>query len=335
MKKYLLPKNGNFYKANLHCHSTFSDGAYTPEELKALYMEQGYSVLAYTDHEIFIPHNELCDENFVALNGCEMSVSEPKSNLVKKCCHLCMIALDENNHVQPCWHRSRYLWGNAAKHRDKVKFDDTLPDYERVHSSEGVSDFMKRFSESGFFVTYNHPTWSLEDCRDFTNYHGMNAIEIFNTTAVFEGYPDYNEKEYDQMLRAGKRIFCIADDDNHGNLKSFFGGFTMIKAEALNYKSITNALLNGQFYSSQGPLIDELWFENGEIHVTCSNAKRIVFSTAVRATGIVENADNSPVNSGSFKVIPEYGYVRITVIDENGKPANTNAYFVDELLNEN
>ena len=34
MKIYLLPESGNFYKANLHCHSTVSDdsrgkGAYT------------------------------------------------------------------------------------------------------------------------------------------------------------------------------------------------------------------------------------------------------------------------------------------------------------------
>ena len=33
MKKYLLPENGQFYKANLHCHSTVSDGHLTPEEM--------------------------------------------------------------------------------------------------------------------------------------------------------------------------------------------------------------------------------------------------------------------------------------------------------------
>ena len=34
MKKYLLPKEGNFYKANLHCHTTISDGRMTVEETK-------------------------------------------------------------------------------------------------------------------------------------------------------------------------------------------------------------------------------------------------------------------------------------------------------------
>ena len=69
MKKYLLPNEGNFYKANLHCHSSLSDGTLTPKELKDLYKANGYSVLAYTDHDIFIPHNELTDDSFVALSG--------------------------------------------------------------------------------------------------------------------------------------------------------------------------------------------------------------------------------------------------------------------------
>ena len=33
MKQYLLPNQVNYYKANLHCHSTISDGKSTPEEL--------------------------------------------------------------------------------------------------------------------------------------------------------------------------------------------------------------------------------------------------------------------------------------------------------------
>ena len=34
MKKYLLPREGQFYKANRHCHSTVSDGRWSPERLK-------------------------------------------------------------------------------------------------------------------------------------------------------------------------------------------------------------------------------------------------------------------------------------------------------------
>ena len=53
---YLLPEEGNLYKANLHCHSTVSDGRFTPEELKRMYMERGYHAIAYTDHRVCAPH---------------------------------------------------------------------------------------------------------------------------------------------------------------------------------------------------------------------------------------------------------------------------------------
>ena len=49
MKKYLLPENGRFYKANLHCHTTVSDGRKTPEDTKAAYRAMGYDFIALTD----------------------------------------------------------------------------------------------------------------------------------------------------------------------------------------------------------------------------------------------------------------------------------------------
>ena len=42
MRKYLISEKGSFYKANLHCHTTVSDGCLTPEEVKAAYKEKGY-----------------------------------------------------------------------------------------------------------------------------------------------------------------------------------------------------------------------------------------------------------------------------------------------------
>ena len=41
MKQYLFPQEGKFYRANLHCHSTLSDGKRTPEELKEIYKSAG------------------------------------------------------------------------------------------------------------------------------------------------------------------------------------------------------------------------------------------------------------------------------------------------------
>ena len=52
MRIYLLPEHGNFYKVNMHSHSTLSDGHQTPEELKEIYKAHGYSAIAYTWHSM-------------------------------------------------------------------------------------------------------------------------------------------------------------------------------------------------------------------------------------------------------------------------------------------
>ena len=71
MKKrnWLLPEEGSFYKANLHCHTTNSDGKWTPEQVKKAYRERGYSIVAFTDHNRYAFHKDLCDEDFFGIGS--------------------------------------------------------------------------------------------------------------------------------------------------------------------------------------------------------------------------------------------------------------------------
>ena len=339
MKKYLLPEGGQFYKANLHCHTTCSDGKLSPEEIKEAYMAKGYSVVAYTDHFLLVPHGELTDENFLALNGVELDNGQNISvHKYKKTCHMCFIALDPDNTAQVCYHHEKYVRGNMLSYRDKVRVDESIPDFERNYDPECISEMMRIGRERGFFVTYNHPTWSMEHYGDYSRYENMHAMEIYNHSSGAAGYEDYDPQVYDHLLRQGKRIYCLATDDNH-NGKPFdhpccdsFGGFTMIKADKLEYKTITDALVKGNFYASQGPLIHDLWIEDGKLHVTTSAAEKIVLTTGNRRLSTVTRAKGKTLKSASFQVLPDDVYVRITVMDKYGKHANTNAYFVDELL---
>ena len=77
MKHYLIPENGQFYKANLHTHTTCSDGCKSPAEIKEIYMAQGYSVVAFTDHEVMIDHSDLSDESFLAITAYEVDTGLP------------------------------------------------------------------------------------------------------------------------------------------------------------------------------------------------------------------------------------------------------------------
>ncbi len=341
MKKYLLPQNGQFYKANLHCHTNVSDGKLSPLEVKEQYMAHGYSIVAYTDHDVLVPHPELAEENFLPLNGYEIEINMPKDPTGEKpftkCCHLCLVAIEPDNIKQVCWHREKYLFGNAPLYKDGIVFDENEPDFERVYTPECISEVMKRGREGGFFVTYNHPSWSLEDYNDYINYHGMHAMEIVNYGCEVDGFPDYNPRVYDDMLRAGKRIYCIAADDNHNRKDpdspryDSFGGFTMIKADKLEYRAITKALENGEFYASQGPEIKELWYENGKVHIECSAAQKIDLVCGKRRSNAVIAKDGNWITEAEFDIPAESVFFRLTVTDPTGKHANTNAFFLDEL----
>ncbi len=104
MKKYLLPENFHSYKANLHCHSTWSDGYYTPEELKKLYKERGYSILSITDHEGLFWHNYLDDNDFLTIAGYETEYNQLNGtdwNARTVVCHLCAYKKDPTDMSQP------------------------------------------------------------------------------------------------------------------------------------------------------------------------------------------------------------------------------------------
>lgn len=337
MRKYLLPENAKQFKANLHTHSDWSDGQFPPEEIKRLYKDQGYSIIAYTDHDVFLQHNDLTDESFLALNGYEMEVNQLKANAtlasgVSKTCHMCLIALDPDMVTPVCWHREKYLFRNAVNHRSEVKNDESLPDYERVYSGQGISEMMTLGREHGFFVTYNHPMWSMEEYNDYTAYNGMHAMEIINNECLRMGYADRNERVYDDMLCSGKRIYCIATDDCHG-LRGMFGGATVILADKLEYKTVTDALVKGNFYATEGPTIKNLYIEDGKIVVETSGVASVRLNTGTRYAKLVSNSNGTAVTRAVFDLPEENSwlYFRITATDFGGKCAYTNAFFTDEI----
>ena len=281
MRKDLLPADGQFYKANLHAHTVMSDGHQSPEHVKELYKEMGYSIVAYTDHDVFVDRSHLCDGEFLALNGLEIEINGRNFGrgwVDMETCHLNMIALDPDNLTTPCYHRTKYLRVNAPQYRPLMKYDESRPDFERFYTPECINRMFLEGRDRGFFTIYNHPCGSLEPYPVYIQYNYMHAMEMYN------GRFEYNPTVYDDMLRAGKMIYCVGGDDNHVDEGSGLS-WTMIKAPSLDYRAVTKALLDGHFYASQGPEIHELYFEDGMMHVKCSDAQVIHFTTAARSKG--------------------------------------------------
>ena len=76
MKEYHGFKNcGNWYKGNIHSHTTISDGMLTPEQSVKLYKENGYHFLCFSEHDIFTDYREQFNtETFIIVPAVEGSV---------------------------------------------------------------------------------------------------------------------------------------------------------------------------------------------------------------------------------------------------------------------
>lgn len=344
MKKYFISSEDKFYKVNLHSHSKVSDGGLTPAEMKEMYKNAGYSAVAFTDHNLFITHNELTDGEFIALNGYESCFTEhhkvgpdAPNFLDVKSSHLCIIAMSPNEDRQPLYCPKRITrasgnipdWAHLAKYFDDVEF-------EKEHTPECINEAIRICRERGFFVVYNHPHWSLDNYTDYSRYEGFHALEIYNNVGTQNGYDDYCPSVYDDLLRQGKRISCVATDDNHNSNRTptpdSFGGFTMVKAEKLDYETLMSNLANGNSYASCGPLFEEISFEDGKLYVKSATPVRAIdFSTNRRHAKRVSSYTAEPVFEGEFELDERDTFVRVTLVDFEGKHANSRAYFKDEL----
>ena len=65
MDKHLFKGDKNLYKSNLHCNTTFTDGGLTPQQIKEMYKSAGYSVVAFTDHDVLKNHSYLNDDGLL------------------------------------------------------------------------------------------------------------------------------------------------------------------------------------------------------------------------------------------------------------------------------
>lgn len=345
MKKYLLPKNGNFYKANLHMHTIVSDGKMTPEETKEHYMKNGYSIVAFTDHDIFLPHNDLTDENFIAINSMEIAVDKEKYCAYPypffDTYHLNFYAKDPSLKACPAFSTKHIGFPNA---REYLTDEMLVDEISRRYTSEGVNELIQKSNEAGFLISYNHPVWSGQNRDDYIGLEGVWGVEVWNTGCNRGGYHEH-DGAFEDMLREGKNVFPLATDDAH-NYASTCGGWTMVKAEKLDYARVISALEKGNFYASTGPEIHGISIENGILKVDCSSAQKIVVSCERRNVWQTKSTDY-PLTVATFDLngyltqteeamkrgadILRKPFVRVRVYDKKGGIAYSRAYWLEEL----
>lgn len=353
MKKYILPQGVNWYRANMHCHSNISDGSFTPDRIKKEYKKMGYSIVAFTDHDILLDHSDLNDDDFLAITSSEYTVyafdtaypslydgefedEKDKANEEwrrTKAMHLCVYSKDPHNEFQVA--ADEYsLWPQNGKWRNTGKCDG----FHRGLSTESVNEAIRRLNEAGFFVQLNHPNWSLLERDDYINLKGLWSLEILNYSNERYTGAEYCPYIYDEMVRNGMYgLYCTMGDDNHnssGSLELSFGGSTFFGATELTYEKIVECMENGNFYCASGknpPTINALYIEDNVIKIDCSSATDVFINGYCRGFRHVCGED---ITHAEFRLRPEDTFFRITVRDKYGNNAHTHYYKVEDFYEE-
>ncbi len=283
-------KPGNWYKANLHTHTTCSDGARSPDEMIQMYADGGYDVLVLTDHgRIAVPEYRRV-ERLLQIPGMELDTYV------------------QTPHPGTGWH----IVGFPCT--------EELSDY-RGKSPQEIIDF---YTAQGAISIIAHPYWLSLTCHDLLGVKGYTAIEVWNGTCDNGNSKACSSVIWDDLLYRGHMLGAVGVDDCHIPDIDFGQAWTWIKAEAHEPEAIIDALRRGSFYASQGPNIYDLHVENGYIHVQSSPAARVNFIGQMGSGFVVHAQDEDGLTSVKAPFPDESYAARVEVVDAQGRRAWAN-----------
>lgn len=298
---------GSFFRGNLHTHSTLSDGALDLGEVCRRYAAEGYDFVCMSEHLVGLFDYPIADtrpyrtETFTTIIGAEV--------------HTGQLANGE-------------IWHILAV---GLPFDferPTAPNFDGAHAPESGAALAQRCRDAGAFVAIAHPQWYNLTLADAMTIEAAHAVEIYNHGCAVECDRPDGWAIMDLLVSSGRRLTACATDDAHFKGPDHFGGWVMVKAPANDPDALLHALKDGAYYSSQGPLLHDIWIEDNRINVRCSPADRIMAvgagaaSMVVYGNGMAEGA----LPLARFKA---GGWVRIVVADSFGKRAWSNPIWLD------
>ena len=297
MKSSYFPSEGVWLKGCIHSHSTVSDGVFPPEELAARYAAQGYDFLSMTDHNVLVSHREL--PGLLTLTGLEHDIEYSPD----KCTHV--VGLTPTGREATAYPCRRY---SALELTDQ--------------------DLVNLMVRDGQFVSLAHPVWSRMEPHEILALKGFHAIEVFNNGTEHLCHGGGAEFLWDLLLRHGRRVFATAVDDVHVPC-DLFGGWVWVKARERSEAAILQALFDGAFYPSSGPVIRDLWLDGGTVGVACSPYREIHFVTYPPRGKSHFAPEGQCLTEATHTLTGRETYVRAVCVDREGRSAWSNPIFLD------
>ena len=236
-----------WYKGNTHVHTVLCGHAdSTPEVVAQWYHDQGYNFLILSEH------NKYIDPSTVELKG------EVRSDFL----------LVPGEEVTGPVHStamnvSRLVpWTFKDKNRSKI-----------------IQNHVDEIEKAGGTNILNHPlSGRFLQVHEILPVQRLYMFELYNAhpkARNFRGaHHPSTEQLWDALLEKGMTIYGVSSDDAHklakwGEKENNPGrGWVMVKAEDLTPKALTEAMIEGDFYSSSGVMLDKLVRGTNNIEVS-------------------------------------------------------------------
>ena len=316
----LLKQNGPWFKANLHCHTTLTDGNMTAAQVKDHYKANGYSIVAYTDHSKFAWYPELQDKDFLPVAGVETAFT----------------CLDLNN--KPLKYKLCHInfW---AKDPATAEYIPEEPTYD----VGVINRYIAAMKKKGWLCGLNHPAWSRQTTEEVNSITGINTFEVYNHGSFALYNNGDGQSHYSLYLAEGKRAWAIAVDDNHAGYNDdgtmpatddTLGGYIMMSMPELSYENFADALEQGRFYASTGPEIKELYIdeERDVLVLDCSPVQRVIVSGVHTVKAHRVDAAGDSITHAEIPLAPiraKEPFIFIQLVDTSGKRAYPQPYWFD------
>ncbi len=286
---------GQWYKGNLHTHTTGSDGKVTPEQAMAFYHAQGHDFLCVSDHERVTAVPAEPHPGLLTIPGLETGAarSAPADTPLG------------NYHI--------LVVGVTAK----------------IEGPTEPQEVIDAYRAAGGLVFIAHPDWSDMLPENMLNLTGCSGLEVWNTGCDLERGTGISSVHWDQLLMQGRRWNAIAVDDCHWHPQVWDSGlgWTMVRAAEHSVPAILAALSAGHCYSSCGPVIEDVRVEDGRLVARTSPARRITFMTEGASGRAFDAEEGQTITEAAWELRPRR-YVRIEVEDQRGRRAWSNPIYL-------
>lgn len=140
-----------------------------------------------------------------------------------------------------------------------------------IYDTQQVIDWI---NDAGGVPVLCHPQWTRMSLCRALELQDYPLIEVWIGTSERELVAN-NVHFWDLLLKEGKRVYGVADDDCH-EIQDYGRGFVEVWAEELSEPAILKALREGRFYSSSGPRIHTIQGTEDSIYVRAEEPMQIM-----------------------------------------------------------